>query len=255
MTQPHSKIILILSILLCIILGTFSIPEIAFAEEQNVSDTQSDQRGDDFCGRVIETGNNLAAKLNERKSRFDTDHKNVDSKLMLKIKSREGKRTENRSQLDAQYGAYFEKLENSAITNSDKKAIALFKSDVLSALEARRSAVDAATAAYNQSIEHLANNRYRTIDDAMATLKATSTLALQHVKFDCQSRGDSRGARKQLAEKMNAAQAALRTSISQAGNFDDEVQSNMEIYKKAIDDASATFMKAVAAAEAKYKSR
>jgi hypothetical protein len=118
----------------------------------------------------------LNSAYDKRSKTFTTKRQDWDKRLL-----------EKRDAWDAQRQQNFTKMEAKAKTAAQKEAVATYKSAVLAAVNTRRTANDAARAAFRNGVEDFASGHRSEVLADLTTFKGAVTAAETTAKTNCEA--------------------------------------------------------------------
>ncbi|MBI2120502.1 MAG: hypothetical protein HYT94_02670 [Parcubacteria group bacterium] len=204
MMKQHSKKIASAFVSAAVV-SSMLIPATLFAEEASATNG--------FCAKFPEFSAKATERVNEREAKFNAKRTEQLKKFSDNRAEVDAKVTELRAKADAERNAQAEKLRARATTPEQKAAVEIFVTTLHDAIAARRADVDAARGTFRTELDKIRTDRRSAVDAAVAAFKSSFTAALDKAKTDCAAGAASKTVRTQTVAALKSAKTALQTAI------------------------------------------
>jgi hypothetical protein len=206
------------------------------------------------CAAFTSRIDKLAGQVAERRGKLEDLGKGRETKLEDQWKEFAQKREDGRAQRDENIAARIAKLSSRNLTDAQKQAVAVFESATKAALEAKRTAVDAAVNAFHDGVVSLLDARTTAVEAAFTARADAYKIAADKAKADCAA---GVVAIKTIREAFLAALKAAQTQFVSARKANEDFtvkMKSLEATKKAaLEKAQSDFKAAVEAARTALK--
>lgn len=211
------------------------------------------ENGKNFCDKV----SNIEINLNEKESKTLTRIDTRKAEQGLSMKNRwstiDSNRSDRRAKSEAKKAEKITKLDGKATTDAQKAAIAIFKTNINTAMETRKNAVDTAVKIYRDTVSKALSDSKNEMESFIKTYKDTMTTALTKAKTDCANGIDTKLVASSFNQTKKDAQAVLKKSKEDKTGMSEVVKTAAETRKQAIDKAQADFKNSIESAKAILK--
>jgi len=227
-----------------LLLGAALVPAFAFANVAVSADANASAKvnlGLNFCTNLP----SLTATMNTRLTNAQNDLAQKQSQRLANVASRQQTRAEDLTTLraadDAQRQAIYAKLMAEATTTVEQQAVAQFQTTIEAGVTVRKSAVDAAIAAYWASLNDVLKNRQAAVVVAEQNFDASTKSALSDAQSQCADGTAPATVRARFASAAEAAKTKFnsdRKAIDKAGP---QIKALLQIRNQAVKNAIDTF--------------
>lgn len=203
---------------------------------------------------------NLATRAAESLDRFPS---RLDE-LKSKETAREARRLEQwnkhlanldqkRAEQDARIAAHTVKLNDKAQSDDQRQAVVVFQSAVQAAIQARRTAVDAALDAFRKGIADALAARKSGVEKALDDFTVAFKAAASKAEVDCASGIAPRTVRTTFTSAVKTTRASLTAARKAGNNFGETMKQLTAAKKVALDKAQGDFKAALEKAKVDLK--
>jgi deoxyribodipyrimidine photolyase len=235
--------------------GSLLVPALALAEDGRHSDDASPTpaasprvEGALFCLRFADATGDLRTNTNDQFTKVQTNLTTRKQKVDSDFAELKTKLAQSRSTSDQKLTDKFADLEAKATTDTQKQAVAAFKTAVLKAVADRRATVDAANEAYHQAVLTAAGSRQTTLQTASTTYKTAVANALAAAQASCTAGVAPATVRANLKTALTNARTALEAARMNSEKVGPNLDGAKATRKAAIEKANADFKTAVQSA-------
>ena len=198
-----------------------------------------------FCNRFLKTTGKIDQKVKERESKLETKRTERLNVLTNRKNERNVKLSENRMKRDINFSEHFAKLEARAQNDAQKQAVAIFKTAMESALNARRTAVDVAIKTFRDGVQGAVDSRKAGVDVAITSFKSAEQAAIEKAKTDCVAGVAPKDIKQTLQASLKMARENLVKARQEIDKKQDVMKPLIETKKQAMEKAQADFKAAV----------
>lgn len=213
---------------------------IALAEGNDNGTSTRGNTAANLCLRIADQVVGLANRVSDRVGRVDSDKGDKVSKLNDAWSKFEGDRQNSRDKEDTNLSARLSKLSETGRTDAQKQAIAVFQAAVQNALQAKRTAIDAATKVFHDGVDNLMNSRNAAVSSTLLALKAAFQTASDKVKADCAAGVNAKTVRTTFLNAVKNAQKSYDAAKKSQNDFSFQMKALTDAkqvaFKKAQDD-------------------
>ncbi len=223
-----------------VVIINLAIPAVIFAQA-NICNRISD-----LSLKIGQRMDNLSAKIEEKVSQREQTIEN-------RWQKRDGQKTENRTEWDANRAEHIAKLEERATTDAQKQAVAQFKETVNAAISARRAAIDSAIETFRKSVESAITARKTKLDDAENAYRNAVNTAYQKAQTDCASSVEPAQIRTALKANLKSAKEKFNSDREIIEKMQDSMETLIASRKQAVERAIQDFKTAMEKARTDLK--
>lgn len=177
------------------------------------ADEKSFDRSSIFCSQWNEIDAKISSKITERETIFETKKANRITDLESKWAEIDAKREVKRTEADTTLATQIASLNTKATTEAQKSAISIYQTSVQSALEIRRTKIDAIILSYRTSVNQTIENRNGVSNEAIVSFKESVDSAINDITLQCESDISKKDIRANLKNAMTEARENLRNTI------------------------------------------
>ncbi len=224
-------------------------PLLVLARAQSAdSNATSTPKGSVLCNSYVGTRAKIDQRLTARDENLKEKRSEINSRIQERVEKRAEWLKEKRDKWDEVRAQQFAKLEEKALTDVQKEAVAAFKKAVTEAIAARRAAIDAANKSFQDGVKKAVSDRKIAIDGIIAAFRLSVKNAYEKAKADCASGVDAQTVRTNLRAALKAAKDKYNTDRQNLEKLKDTkdqlIATHRAAVKKAIDDFKAAMEKA-----------
>jgi len=226
-------------------------------QEQKSNNSEGKNQGENknsnggFCARINDI--KILDKIAERESKIDSRRDNRQDNFTEKMQTRDENRLKNRLEWDANREAQFKKLEETAKTEVQKEAVAEFKSAVLAAISARRTAIDSAISTFRTEVKNAQDSRKSSVNSVFSSYKNAISVALEKAKSDCEDGVEPSTVKTTFQASVKEARDKTVNDRKSIDKIKTTIDSLIASKKQAIEKAIANFKTAMEIARTKLK--
>ena len=220
-----------------LVLSSF-LPFVAAADntkEKTSEDKIKIKSSENFCARLADINNKLAGEITKAEEKQTAFQLKRYTNIANKESENDSKRAMDRSLTDAKRVKNWDKMTNKAKTETQKTAIATYKTEVQSAINIRKASVDAAIKTYRDGLMATVNSNGTYTSEALNTFKTSITKYLEEAKTECTNNTNAKTANANLVKKINDARKVLNASRNNV-----ETNNVVETLKKTRNNAIKT---------------
>jgi len=210
-------------------------------------------KNDRICDRISELADKVGGKIDEKENAFNAKREERISKWNDHLTVQNTKVAQIRLNRDANFEEHFQKLEESAVTDEQKKAVDDFEAAVKAALALRRSAVDSAMNNFREGVKNAIGKRKTDADQSIAEFDAERQSSFQKAQTACASGANAQAASKALHAYLQAAKTKLHASMKSLENVGNTVSQLAAARKQAVEKAHDDFKAAMEKARVDLK--
>lgn len=188
-----------------------------------------------LCTRIEAQVAKMVSNVSDNVQKVERNRVERESRIGDAWNKFDGERETNRNREDENLTARFSMLDGTAKNDGQSQAIKTFETSVRSALEAKRTAIDAALKAFHDGVQSLLDSRKATVSSSLATMQAAFKAAGDKVTADCAA---------------GVAPKTVRTTFIAAVQA---ARKNYEAARKGQDDFSAQMKTLVSAKQAAFQ--
>lgn len=217
-------------------------------QRAEADETKNQNQQKAFCKQLESEKNNLTGLANEHKDKLLENRDSRVEALKDRLEKR-GERIDDRRQtFDDRREAQFKKLADRAQTDAQTQAVNAFRNTLETAVQAKRSAIDAARLAYQQGLQTLIENRGASLKTATETLRAQTESAFAQAQTDCAANLDVKTIRENLKTAVKTAREQFQGQRQNLKTYQEQIKNlrdtRDQAFKKAVSDFQAAIEKA-----------
>ncbi len=195
----------------------------------------------EFCSRFSTIGNKMSQHLAELSTKYNSHHSEVKNKL----KERDVEHTKKVKEIDevakGTLEQHFEDIEEEAVTEAQKQAVAVFKMNLKSAQEVRKIAVEKAQTTFRSARDQLVTQRHNAHSAAVTTFRNSIQTATQKAKTDCAAGISPEIVKQNFVASIKVAKEKLHADIKAVDKTDQQMEALTKIRNEAIRQAHQDF--------------
>lgn len=211
---------------------------------QSDSSTKSTQTR---CQAVDQIAVRIQTDLTDKKAQVDKKRETLTVQAADRTDKRQSQLQEKRLQWDAKRQENFEKLRAKAETDEQKKAVELYVTAMTDAIEVRRTANDAAFAAFRVDLESIKSSIDQSVQQNLLATQSAVAQAIANAKAACESGQDLTKIKENLKLELQAAKEKSKTSRQEALK-NEQFTAAVEKRNQAVKTNSAVFLQSTQAA-------
>ena len=194
-----------------------------------------------ICDRLINFSANVDQKITDHKTKLKEKRDEIINKLEIKREERDNKLNATRDQWDTNRQKQFAKLLEHAATDTQKQAVAKFKSDVETAILVRRQAVDAAIQTFRDGVKQAIALRKTATDNSVKTFNSAVATAKTKAQADCANGIDPKTVRLNYQQTLKAARDKFQSDKQNIEKLHGSIEPLIMAKKQATENAIADF--------------
>ncbi len=199
------------------------------------------------CQAIDQIAVRMQTDLTDKKAQVDKKRESLTVQAAERTDKRQSQLQEKRLQWDAKRQENFEKIRAKAETDEQKKAVEVYVTAMTDAIEVRRTANDAAFAAFRVDLEAIKSNIDQSVQQNLLATQAAVTQAIANAKAACESGQDVAKIKETLKLEMQAAKEKSKTSRQEALK-NEQFTAAVEKRNQAVKTNSAVFLQSTKAA-------
>jgi len=215
---------------------------------QDRQEARQEIKTQNVCDRIANFSDNLNQKASGQENQIKTHQRERMTNWESKTEMADQKLAQVRSQWEANRQEQFKKLEESATTDAQKKAVADFETTTEKAIATRESAVDVAIETFRTGVKNAIQTRQGQVDDIASSSASARKSALDKVKSDCDAGADAATVRATFQAAMKNARTQMQSDKQNVDKVGETVkvlvQTRQTAMKSALDTFKATMEKA-----------
>lgn len=227
-----------------------AVLSVALAQGQRTSTAKS---GAGFCSSLTERVSNIEQKISNQIGKLGEAESAREARLNDRWDKFVSDREAARAKADDNLDARIAKLDSTVGTDAAKEAVAVFQSDVKSALSAKRDAVDAAVDTFHEGVASLLETRKTAVEAAFTAREDTFQAAVSSAEDDCASNIAPSVVRATLVAALKDAQAKFAAARKANTDFSAKMKTLVAAKKAALDKAHNDFKAALEEAKTALK--
>lgn len=214
-----------------ITLLAFKAPETYAANESDIN----------FCAQFAVQSAKLETGIAERDTVLQKSRVEQDGAVAKKRADQDTKLADARANADANRTKQYDKLLTSAITDTQKQAVATFKSKIETSVSIRKAKVDSAIKASRTNIDTVVSTHKIAVDKALQTFKAKLNDALAKTTNSCATGKNPKTIRAEYTKTLTVAKNKLKSDRNAIPKTVPQISKIAQLRKTAIEKAFNTF--------------
>jgi len=198
-----------------------------------------------FCSKLSNFYDKSIKKIIEQQTKLEQKRIESAEKITNHQAEQEVRKAKNRIKWDGNRAKQYTKLEEKAVTDAQKQAIANFKIAVNTAVIVRRTAVDTAIKTYRDAAKQLIDSRKTAVDGIIGAFKTTVQSAVDKAKADCVAGIDAKTIKADFNVSIKAAKDKFKSDQYQIKKFMQLLQDLSKTRNEAIQKAHQDFVAAM----------
>jgi hypothetical protein len=195
-----------------------------------------------FGSSLGEKEGNVKQQFGDRSDELNTKRTNADAT-----------RTEIRQSADEKRQEHYAKLLETATTDDQKTAVAVFQSAVESAVAERRASLDSARETYRAGVDSAITDQKSVYEEAIATLKSATESAIAKAKASCEAGTSSSEVSATLKAELSAAKEAFKTATKDRVSLRESIKVLQETRKASFESTKLVFQEKIDEAKVALK--
>lgn len=242
--------IIVISASLLLVFSTINAQE----QDKAAVNLSTKDAAKNFCNTFSSLSNKYKQNLDEQIAKLQERINNETQKIQTNRQTFDNELDNKRIKWGINRKDIYDKIDNKAVTDVQKQALAAFKTAVEAAVTARENAVDAARTAYRQGVERFISQRKSDVLQTFNNFKSAIESAIQQVKNNCTAGISSPAYIRQIYQQnMNAARTARTTALQGIDKLGPKIKELAQIRNAAVQQALQTYRSALKTAIANLK--
>ncbi len=198
-----------------------------------------------ICGRIESTTTDLSAKFSQLEKTRLEKRTEVLEKVRARKLEQNSKIAKHRTDMLAKWEEKLKEITADATTDEQKTALAEFRVLVKTAMDVRKTAVDAAMLDYRTDLEALVASRQEQLRSATTAFRTSVTAAIAKAKADCAAGVLPEIIRQTLIASIKTAREKLQTEMKALDPNGPTVRELVQTRNESVRKANQTFKETV----------
>lgn len=198
-----------------------------------------------FCSTVPTISSKIDQRIANTTAKIETKRTDIVNNITKRQSERVTRRADSRAKQAQIREPYYAKLEEKATNETQKQAVATFKSAVESAANVRWSAIDAALQIFTSEVKNALVQRKSSVDAVVSAYRSSISAATEKAKADCAAGTEQKTVRTTFQQEMKAARSKFQADWQTVDKVKGLLQTQRDDLKTATNKAMQDFKTAM----------
>lgn len=206
-----------------------------------------------FCSTVSTISSKIDQRIANTTAKIETKRTDIINNITKRQSEKVTRRAENRAKQAQIRDPYYAKLEEKATNETQKQAVATFKSAVENASNVRWSAIDAALQTFDSEVKSALVQRKSSVDAVINAYRSSISAATEKAEADCAAGTEQKTVRATFQQEMKAARDKFQADKQTVEKVKGSLQTQRDNLKTATNKAMQDFKTAMEKARTDLK--